>query len=99
LKALATEAGGNADQMNNLYRANALSAAWTIVDQLYAARKMIERFLNGTGVDPGPAASEFLELAAPADTLRNGMDHLHDNIANHAKVKESRPPLFGSLVD
>jgi hypothetical protein len=59
---------------------------------------MIEKFPNWLGVDPGSLANEFMVISAPAAVLRNGMDHLHDNMGNRAKLKRSQPPLFGSLA-
>jgi hypothetical protein len=97
LKAIAGHAGGDVERLGNQGRAAALSAAWTIVDQLHAARQLVMQMIKTPVTEIGPITGGFIDAAAPARALRNKMDHLSTNIPNLAKAKGRRSPLFGTL--
>ena len=45
----------------------------------------------------GPRQSKFYADFECATLLRNGMDHLHNNVRNLAARKGTQSPLFGAL--
>lgn len=72
--------------------------AWAIVDNAYNMRKLLERIQKRMNF--GGSASQqtlsFLELAQKATILRNGMDHLSEQLPNLAK-KKNASALYGAL--
>ena len=75
-------------------RAAMFSSAWTIIDQINAARQLhsgLQRKMNS------PTQDRFYEIADIARRLRNKMDHLPQMAVNLASRKGTVSPLFGSL--
>lgn len=94
LQEIAQHVGVDIEKVDRRIRAGIISAAWTIVDQLYAVRQLI-----GAPQDQmGPLTTAFYEASEPAFRLRNKMDHLASNLNNLANATGHRSPLFGSLT-
>jgi len=66
---------------------------WSIVAQCHMLRKMLQR----TSPQVGGPTHIFLQKFESVTLIRNSMDHLHQQIENIAKAKDTRPPLFGAL--
>lgn len=67
--------------------------AWSIVDQAHMLRSLLHELSTEINV---PAFREFAAVSEAATTLRNKMNHLHNNIANLA-AKKGGQPLHGAL--
>ena len=74
-------------------RAMMFNCAWSIVDDLYAAGKLITRLRPGAPSKPG----DFLDLASDVADLRNAMDHLAERAGNFASARNIQRPLFGAI--
>jgi len=86
------------DMLPIFARADLSNAAWSIVDDLYAAQNLI-RIL---GEERGPASTQLLEALEPAALARNGMSHLHERIGPKVPgglltAKGLRRAVFGSV--
>lgn len=91
---LSVKIGSDLSSLNHSARAAAIGLCWSIVDQLHAVRQLLT---PPTEESVGPVTQRFLELSAPATSLRNKMDHLRSNLRNLADKKGNRFPLFGAL--
>jgi hypothetical protein len=67
--------------------------AWSIVDQLYALRRLI-----GSLAFKGEDVDAFMAATERAFVLRNRMDHLDQHIPNIVASKDNARSLFGSLI-
>lgn len=81
-----------------LDRAQISNAAWSIVDDLYTAKQLVENF----GDRRGPVTTRLLKALEPAAMLRNGMDHLSSGIGKSAagnlvKMQGARRAIFGAV--
>lgn len=70
--------------------------AWSIVDNIHAARQIIRSLAPPEGVGPG-VTREFLEDSDIARKMRNEMDHLSGNIPKIYNKKGNKSPLFGAV--
>jgi len=94
LREITTRLGPKITNLTFQDRAALFSHAWTIIDQVHAARLLLRSHLRGKF---GPNQKAFFDKYAAVHTLRNKMDHLNQNIANAAKQKGIAWPLFGVL--
>ncbi|HJV40272.1 hypothetical protein [Caulobacter sp.] len=82
-----------------LHRAQISNAAWSIIDDFYAIKKLIE-LINQETI--GPETAKLLGYLEPSAKIRNGMDHLDTSIGRNSpgnllKSKGSRRAVFGSV--
>jgi hypothetical protein len=96
LRSFAIEVGPSSDAISELNIPMAISACWTIVDQLHAIRQLLN-FQAKAIEDIGPKTKQLLNNLSVATAIRNKMDHLKDNIGNLSKSKFPQSPLFGSV--
>ena len=66
--------------------------AWSIVDHIHELRQLLPTL--GVEIE---GATEFVADFESATLMRNRMDHPTAQIANLAKAKGVRPPLYGAL--
>jgi hypothetical protein len=95
----ATIAASMENNLPTIHRAQISNAAWSIVDDLYAAKNLIEAFVEG---EIGPETALLLKELEPAAFARNGMDHLDRAIGrkspgNLIAAKGARRAIFGSV--
>lgn len=95
LRARAASIGPDVDKLGFHGRADMLSAAWSIVDELDGVRQLVQGMVGDER--PGPNTSRLLAACALVRTLRNHMRHLSGNLRNIAAQKGQRSALFGAL--
>jgi hypothetical protein len=95
----ASSAGPDPKNINHNHRITILSCAWSIVDQLNAARQIIEGLLDlrQPNIEVGPVTAELMRLLQPFRQARNKMDHLNQNLPNMSARKRGVPPMLGSV--
>ncbi len=71
------------------------SDAWTIVDQVHVSRQVL---LHLTGQNCKSDTQAFIDDFVTAQTMRNKMDHLNQNLPNRAKANGRTNALFGLLT-
>lgn len=64
---------------------------WSIVDQADVLRRLLNKGTKSSVI------SSFMEVAAPAQSMRNKMDHLAQNIPNLASSKGNITPIYGAF--
>lgn len=96
LRAGAIDIGSDVSRINNLLRADMLSAAWSIVDELDAVRLLVAGMVEPDS-DLGPNTKALLSACGPVKKFRDKLRHLSSNLSNEAAKKGSRSPLFGAL--
>ncbi|WP_373018975.1 hypothetical protein [Thiomicrorhabdus sp.] len=62
---------------------------WSIVDQAYNLRRLFKTIKNHVVIE------RFLDVTGSVPNMRNGMDHLPENISNKAAKKGSVIPVYG----
>jgi hypothetical protein len=68
-----------------------ITDAWTCIDHLNRARKLVQRFSYG---DPRPAEIDpFLDATKPSASIRNRIQHLDEDIFSGANCVEGNPVL------
>jgi hypothetical protein len=93
LNAIATRWAQSDDSgLPSFDRAMMFNCAWSIVDDIHAARQLFHRLLNKP-----PSPGGFRDSTEAFHGLRNKMDHLAGNVGNLAKAKGLRRPIFGTL--
>src|SRR5665213_898657 len=73
--------------------AEMFSCCWSIVDQCHMLRNLLERVYANTNTKQAAFTKKF----EAATSMRNAMDHLHQNIKNVSTKKAPMPPIFGAL--
>lgn len=84
----------NEEHKSDYQRVAMFGDAWTIVDQVHVVRQVL---LSLTGADRKADTLTFISDFSAAQSLRNKMDHLNQNIPNRAKSKVNGNALFGQL--
>jgi len=69
------------------------SCCWSIVDQCHMLRKLLDRVY----ADTDTKQAKFVEKFEAVTSMRNAMDHLHQNIKNVSAKRSPIPPIFGAL--
>ena len=64
---------------------------WSIVDQADALRRLLRKIRTNESV------LEFRKISDAAQSMRNSMDHLSQNIPNIANKKGHVPPVYGAF--
>jgi len=76
-------------------RFSLFSDAWTIIDQVHVVRQVLKALTK-----PETRATDtqaYIDDFATAQSLRNRMDHLNQNLPNRAKAAGSTNAMFGML--
>ena len=77
------------------YRSLVSVYCWTIIDQTHA----VFQILRGVDRIPNGATDTLLETFVPAiSKMRNGMDHIHQNISNISKKKSAGYGIYGNFA-
>lgn len=96
LRNMAISVGEDIDKINHLQRAEMLSTAWSIVDELDAIRQLVHGLINPED-NVGPFTQRLIKECEPVRALRNKMRHLSGNLRNLSQSKQNRSPLLGAL--
>ena len=80
------------DANDDTHRFTMFSDAWTIADQVHVVRLIL---LSLTGNDRPPDTQAFISDFAAAHDMRNKMDHLDQNLRNHASNTGRRTRYLG----
>jgi hypothetical protein len=96
MKSAAARVGAAVSEMDHYTRAEILSSAWSIVDELDAVRQLVGS-LAPLGTKRGPHTAKLLETCEPVNFLRNRLRHLAQNLTNISNAKGRRNPMFGAL--
>jgi len=72
-------------------RLSIITDAWACIDHLNRARKLVQRF--PCGEPPPPELVHFLDATAPANRIRNRLQHLDEDIISGANCVEGNPVL------
>lgn len=93
IREVAIQVGPDINSATSRAHIELISLAWSIVDQLHAARQLWNLFPG----EPGPNTREFNRVTGPATLMRNDMDHLNIKIRNLSLRKDRIAPIFGAL--
>lgn len=96
LKTGALSIASDVSNVSLLHRADMLSSAWSIVDELNSARMLVADLCKDSD-EIGPKTRDFLSACVPVTNFRNKLRHLPTNLHNEAAKKGSKSPLFGAL--
>lgn len=78
--------------LSSFDRARMFNSAWSIVDDIHAARQLFQRLVKKESAIGG-----FRHSTQDFKRLRDKMDHLSDNVGNLVAAKGVRRPIFGAL--
>lgn len=85
----------SSETFDDMTRAKLGIDCWTIVDNAHALFQVVRKLPSGNAFSSHGLMDQY---GRTVSAMRNGMDHIHQNINNLAGKKGTRMPLYGSVT-